>query len=93
VYCKDALTAAFPTEDVPLYDQLMQRTRAWIKAGVLASEMESAAIFVLASIAGARAGSILQCIGPGSESDETRFGRLIDVAVDGVARLMAGGPE
>jgi uridine phosphorylase len=90
VYCKDALTAAFPTKDVPLYDQLMQRTHAWVKAGVLASEMESAVIFVLASIAGARAGSILQCIGPGSEA---HFGRLIDVAVDGVARLIAGGLE
>ena len=93
VYCKDALTAAFPTKDIPLYDQLMQRTRAWIKAGVLASEMESAVIFVLASIAGVRAGSILQCIGSGSESDRARFDRLIDVAVDGVARLIAGGLE
>jgi uridine phosphorylase len=89
VYCKDALTAAYPPESVPLYDYLMQRTAAWVKAGVLASEMESAAIFVLAAIARARAGSLLQVIGPGERADGDRLDRVVDVGVAAVRHLIA----
>lgn len=89
VYCKDALTAAYPPVEVPLYDVLMQRTHAWVKAGVLASEMESAVIFVLASLSGARAGSILQVIGPDNENDQpSGVEILVRVAVDAVRHLI-----
>lgn len=89
VYCKDALTAAFPPEDIPLHEALMERSRAWVKAGVLVSEMESAAIFVLASIAGHRAGSLLSVVGPFDEDDPAGLEPLVNVAVGAIRSLVA----
>lgn len=88
VYCKDALTAAYPLPTNPLYDQLMQRTRAWVKARVLVSEMESAAIFVLATLAGARAGSILRVIGVGESMPASGLDPAIQVAIGAVQALI-----
>ncbi|HEV8536337.1 MAG TPA: nucleoside phosphorylase [Candidatus Limnocylindria bacterium] len=89
VYCKDALIAAYPPDDVPLSELLMLRTRAWVKAGVVASEMESAIIFVLAALKGRRAGSILRVLGPGEGDDPGLFARVIDVAISAVRHLIA----
>ena len=71
----------------------MQRTAAWVKAGVLASEMESAAIFVLAAIAGARAGSLLQVIGPGDRADAERLDRAVDLGVAAVRQLITSSTD
>lgn len=88
VYCKDALTAAYPPESIPLYDYLMQRTSAWVKAGVLVSEMESSAVFVLASLAGARGGSLLQAIGPSKRPEGVVMDHAIDLAVAAMRYLI-----
>lgn len=89
VYCKDALTAAFPPDDIPLFEPLMERSRVWVKAGVLVSEMESATIFVLASIAGHRAGSVLSVVGPDDDDDPARLEPVVKIAVGAIARLVA----
>jgi uridine phosphorylase len=40
----------------------MNKWDAWIKAGCLASEMESAALFIVSQILGARAGCVLNVV-------------------------------
>ncbi len=58
---------AFYTEEddprLPRYDEIRARWKTWEKARVLASSMESSAIFVVSSFRGLRAAEILAVIG------------------------------
>ena len=47
---------------MPVADELLYKWNAWRRLGVLASEMESAAIFTVASALGVRAGTVLTCV-------------------------------
>jgi len=62
VHCKDAFYAEF-SEDLPLSEERARLWRVWRRSRVLATSMESAAIFVLSSIKGLRAGEILAIVG------------------------------
>lgn len=58
-YTKDSLyTLIFP-DTVPLAESFKERLKVWERANVLLTEMESAAVLVLASIRGCRASGIL----------------------------------
>jgi uridine phosphorylase len=46
-------------EDLPVSYELLNKWQAWLKLGCKASEMESAALFTVASYLGVRAGSVL----------------------------------
>ena len=59
VQCKDSFYGQHSPERMPIGDELMAKWRAWIMAGCLASEMESAALFIVSSVLGARAGCVL----------------------------------
>ena len=48
---------------MPVRQMLMSNWQAWIEGGCLASEMESAALFVISSILRARASSVHLCLG------------------------------
>ena len=48
VHCKDSFYGQHSPERMPVGDELQYKWRAWIKAGCLASEMESAALFIVA---------------------------------------------
>jgi uridine phosphorylase len=61
-HCKDAFYAEF-TADHPMSEDWKRRWTIWRRAGVLATSMESAAIFVLSSIKGLRAGEVLAVVG------------------------------
>ena len=61
-HCKDAFYAEF-TADHPMAEDWKRRWTVWRRAGVLATSMESAAIFVLPSIKGLRAGEVLAIVG------------------------------
>lgn len=61
-HCKDAFYAEF-TEGHPMSEDWTRRWTVWRRAGVLATSMESAAIFVIASIKGLRAGEVLAVVG------------------------------
>jgi uridine phosphorylase len=61
-HCKDAFYAEF-TKDHPMSEDWIKRWTVWRRAGVLATSMESAAIFVLASIKGLQAGEVLAVVG------------------------------
>ena len=57
VQCKDAFYGQHEPETKPVSYELMNKWEAWKRLGCLASEMESAALFVVASYLHVRAGS------------------------------------
>ncbi|MCD8231172.1 MAG: uridine phosphorylase [Clostridiales bacterium] len=57
VQCKDAFYGQHEPEKMPVCYELMNKWEAWKRLGCLASEMESAALFIVASHLHVRAGS------------------------------------
>ncbi len=57
VQCKDAFYGQHEPETKPVSYELMNKWEAWKRMGCLASEMESAALFIVASHLRVRAGS------------------------------------
>ncbi len=62
VECKDSFYGQREPSRMPVGDALLAKWHAWIQAGTLASEMESAALFVIAAVLHARAGTALHVI-------------------------------
>ena len=58
VQCKDAFYGQHSPETKPVSYELLNKWEAWKRLGCLASEMESAALFIVASSLGVRAGSV-----------------------------------
>ncbi len=59
VQSKDSFYGEHEPEKKPIGYELLQKWNAWIQCGVLASEMESAALFVVGSCLRARVGTVL----------------------------------
>lgn len=90
-HCKDAFYAEF-SESVPLEEEWSRLWRVWRRAGVLATSMESAAIFVISSIRGLRAGEVLAIVGLAYQDhpvlDKTKgIEEAIQVAIEAVKIL------
>lgn len=62
VQCKDSFYGQHRPESMPAGDELLSKWNAWIKADCLASEMESAALFIVAQVLRARAGCVLNVL-------------------------------
>ena len=62
VQCKDSFYGQHAPERSPVYYELKQKWESWKRLGVKASEMESAALFVIASALGVRCGSCFHAI-------------------------------
>lgn len=62
VQCKDSFYGQHDPNRMPVGYELKNKWEAWIKAGCLASEMESAALYVVSSVLRARAGAIFSCV-------------------------------
>ena len=62
VQCKDSFYGQHSPDRMPSGFELMKKWEAWIKAGCLASEMESATLYIVSQILGARAGCVLSVI-------------------------------
>ncbi len=62
VQCKDAFYGQHAPEKSPVYYELLQKWESWKRLGVKASEMESAALFVVASALGVRCGSCFHVV-------------------------------
>lgn len=62
VQCKDNFYGQHSPENMPVAGELQQKWKAWLDCGALASEMESAALFIVASVRRVRAGSVLLVI-------------------------------
>lgn len=63
VQCKDAFYGQHNPEIMPVSYELLNKWEAWKRLGVLASEMESAAMFVVASFLKVRCGSVFFVVG------------------------------
>ncbi len=62
IQSKDSFYGQHSPERMPVGPELMQKWKAWIMGGCLASEMECAALFTVASILKIRAGAVLLSI-------------------------------
>lgn len=95
VQCKDSFYGQHDPDLMPVSYQLNQKWEAWKRLGVLASEMESAALFVVASYLGVRCGSEFFVVG---NQEREKLGmenpklhdteNAIRVAVEGVRELI-----
>ena len=62
VQCKDSFYGQHCPEKSPVYYDLLQKWESWKRLGVKASEMESAALFVVAAALGVRCGSCFHAV-------------------------------
>ena len=62
VQCKDSFYGQHSPTRMPVSYELEQKWEAWKRLGVLASEMESAALFTVAAARGVRCGSVFHVI-------------------------------
>lgn len=62
VQCKDSFYGQHDPDRMPVGYELNNKWRAWIAAGCLASEMESAALFVVSSVLRCRAGAVFTVV-------------------------------
>ena len=62
VQCKDSFYGQHSPSRMPVSYKLEQKWEAWKRLGVLASEMESAALFTVAAARGVRCGSVFHVI-------------------------------
>jgi uridine phosphorylase len=84
-HSKDSFYGEVEPERMPLADQLKRDWQAWVMGGVLCSEMESAALYVVASVLHKRAGGLMLAL----NQDPTDLKPLCATAVAGVRRLIA----
>lgn len=59
VECKDAFYGQHKPEELPVSYELLNKWQAWLRLGCKASEMESAALFTVASYLHVRVGAVL----------------------------------
>ena len=62
VQCKDSFYGQHSPARMPVAQELLYKWEAWKRLGVLASEMESAALFCCAAAMGVRCGSCFHVI-------------------------------
>ncbi|MFA6691848.1 MAG: uridine phosphorylase [Saccharofermentanales bacterium] len=93
VQCKDSFYGQHDAERMPAAYELKNKWDAWMKAGTLASEMESATLFIVAQTLGAKAACVLttiwnqERIKQGMEDGQAHSsGKAIKVAVEAVRR-------
>lgn len=95
VQCKDSFYGQHSPERMPVSDELLYKWEAWKRLGVLASEMESAALFTAAASLGVRCGSVFSVVWNQerkkqgfSEPDCHDTDRAVRVAIEAVKYLI-----
>ncbi|MBS6366794.1 MAG: uridine phosphorylase [Clostridiales bacterium] len=95
VQCKDSFYGQHSPQRSPVAYMLLEKWEAWKKLGVLASEMESAALFVTAAALGVRCGTVLHVIwnqeleklgAPQTESHDTSA--AVEIAVEAIKQMI-----
>lgn len=96
VQCKDSFYGQHSPETKPVSFELENKWEAWKRLGTLASEMESAALFVVASYLGVRCGSEFFVVG---NQEREKLGMdnpilhdtetAIEVVIQGIRNLIA----
>lgn len=90
VQCKDSFYGQHEPHRMPVAAELEQKWEAWKRLGVLASEMESAALFTVASALGARCGSLFQVVW-NQEREKAGLDQRENHAMDAAIRLCVEG--
>ncbi len=98
---KDSFYAELEPDRQPVAPQLREQWNAYIAGGAISSEMEAAAIFIVASILRVRAGGVMVCFGAPDMTPEeaaASAGRftlepLLDTAVEALRVLIARDAE
>ena len=100
VQCKDSFYGQHNPDRMPVSYELLNKWDAWKKLGVLASEMESSTLFVVASSLGVKCGSVLNVIwnqerkaAGYNEPDDFDTDRGIRVAVRAISKLIEGNRQ
>lgn len=62
VQAKDSFYSQHDPDSMGVCDELNSKWKAWIKGGCLASEMESAALYIVSAVRRLRAGSVFHCV-------------------------------
>lgn len=94
VHCKDSFYGQHSPGKMPCAHELEEKWEEWIRAGALASEMETAALFTVSSTRRVRAGAVMLCIwnqmlaGDYSKDAVLDTESAITVAVEAVRRLI-----
>ena len=96
VQCKDSFYGQHSPEKSPVYYELLQKWESWKRLGVKASEMESAALFVVAAALGVRCGSCFHAIWNQEREKAGLFmpmsedtSRAIKVGIEALKRIIA----
>ena len=87
VQCKDSFYGQHAPERSPVYYELQQKWESWKRLGVKASEMESAALFVVASALGVRCGSCFLAVW---NQERERCGMSIQMTEDTSGAIRVG---
>lgn len=92
---KDSFYGEVEADRMPLSDHLEERWNAFIAGGAICSEMEAAAIFIIASIHRKRAGGVMMMVAAGEGLPKTEEGkklfhgsRAIETAIEAVKILI-----
>lgn len=96
VQCKDSFYGQHEPEVKPVSYDLLNKWNAWMKLGTLASEMESAALFIVASALHVRVGTVLLAIAnqerakAGLDNEQVHDTEgAIDTAIEAIRILIA----
>lgn len=96
VHCKDSFYGQHDPSRMPAGFELQDKWDAWVRAGCLASEMESAALYIVCQILGARAGCVLNAVWNQerekkglSNPQALNAARAVQVAVEAARLLIA----
>lgn len=99
VQAKDSFYGQHSPTRMPIAGELLAKWEAWKRLGVLASEMESGTLFVVASALGVKCGSVFMSVwnqeralaGLDTDSDEQHdTERAIRVAIEALRALIGG---
>ena len=95
VQCKDSFYGQHRPETLPNSYELLNKWDAWVRLGTKASEMESAALFIVASYLGVKCGSVFLAV---ANQERARLGLenvqvhdtegAIEVAVEAIRELI-----
>lgn len=100
VQCKDSFYGQHSPETKPVSYELINKWDAWLKCGCLASEMESAALFVVGSYLKVRVGSVFLVVA-NQEREKAGLENIIvhdtetaiEVAIEGIRKLIKADKE
>lgn len=93
---KDSFYGQHSPDSMPVGPRLHERWDAWVKGGCLVSEMECAALFIVASVRKVRAGAIMMVMGhhdftpmTAEEKEAANVANAIPVAIEGMRQVIA----